>query len=661
MRVFNLAVLVSLLALIAVGCSQSPQEIQPQNRTGQSISPSFASTPGTESLGDIDIPIPPASGVVVAGVGLVGEVTTAQPGDININVPGTPVKAILYWCGHMATDATDLTITLNGAPLAGTLIGGVTEFFGSAWSSTVRADITSMGLITSGPNTITVGGLDFTTTCPWHCQNLGVGLLVVYDDGSEKDIMIKDGNDNAFYDFDPPLDTTTPVVYNFSPAPDARMADLCMFAASVSQFPAEGGRPNVVDITFDVGAPVRLVDPFQGYSGDDFDAVDEVIEIPAGASSATIQAKSEADPSTEYTGIPASFSWMVSALSVPPGEPPLAAIGDYVWCDLNMNGIQDENEPPKSGVTVTLYDCDDNLVEITGTDGSGYYLFDELTPGDYYVCFDLPAGYVFSPPNQGSDDAVDSDANPVTGCATCTTLDPGETDLTWDAGMYEEQVPVPGCRMTGGGVDEQGNWDGSLNDARSDGGNEYTMGGQAGAPTALQPQPYGEWTHHNKKGPDGSFTFHAGTASAPPGTEIDWIECSDPGWCVQARQAPSKQIDFAGVGVFKNVKGNVPWKDKVVAGESLHWFEVNVDDLGEPGRRGKVDPPLDKCPADGFGRNATTELADCDCPDFYRITIYEGPTSASPVLYTVEGYIRGGNFQIHPLTGKDQNGGAVSD
>ena len=88
---------------------------------------------------------------------------------------------------------------------------------------------------------------------------------------------------------------------------------------------------------------------------------------------------------------------------------------------------------------------------------------------------------------------------------------------------------------------------------------------------------------------------------------------------------------------------------------TFHWFEVNVDDLGEPGRAGKVDPPLDICPADGFGRNAATELADCTCPDYYRITIHEGPTEGSPILYQVEGFIRGGNLQIHPLTGNDTN------
>jgi hypothetical protein len=184
----------------------------------------------------------------------------------------------------------------------------------------------------------------------------------------------------------------------------------------------------------------------------------------------------------------------------------------------------------------------------------------------------------------------------------------------------------------------------------------YTCGGQAGASLASQPQPWGEWTHTQKRGPSGSFTFHAGTASAPPGTEIDWIVCSDPGWCVQARPAPAKQIDFAGVGTFKNIK-NVPSSisDHVTVDESMHWFEVNVDDLGEPGKAGKVNPPADQCDPMGYGRNGGTELADCECPDFYRIRIYQGPTDASPIMYEVYGYIDGGNFQIHPPTGRDRH------
>jgi len=131
-----------------------------------------------------------------------------------------------------------------------------------------------------------------------------------------------------------------------------------------------------------------------------------------------------------------------------PDFPQTAAIGDFVWFDENMNGIQDVGEAGVPGVTVNLYDCAGNFIATMPTDANGYYLFSGLTPGDYFVEFILPTGFFFSPQDQGIDDAVDSDANTTTGRTICTTLINGETDLTWDAGIYRETPPPPGCTHT---------------------------------------------------------------------------------------------------------------------------------------------------------------------------------------------------------------------
>jgi len=131
---------------------------------------------------------------------------------------------------------------------------------------------------------------------------------------------------------------------------------------------------------------------------------------------------------------------------MPTIEPELAAIGDFVWHDMDMDGIQDEGEPGIEGVTVELYNCRDEYLDEMMTDANGMYLFDELMAGDYYVKFMLPMGYVFTMQDAGMDDALDSDADPTTGMTVCTTLDEGETDLTWDAGMY--MPPMEGCTHT---------------------------------------------------------------------------------------------------------------------------------------------------------------------------------------------------------------------
>jgi hypothetical protein len=240
-----------------------------------------------------------------------------------------------------------------------------------------------------------------------------------------------------------------------------------------------------------------------------------------------------------------------------------------------------------------------------------------------------------------------------------------------------------GCRMTGGGNATagdggSGSWDGTFANGKSNGtngngngvSNRYTFGGNVGANTALPPQPKAEWTHHQKSGPDGSFLFHAGTASAPPGTEIDEIICSDEGWCNPARKAPTKQIDWIGVGTFKNMKN--PSQDleaNVTVGESLHCFEAHAEDLGEPGKKGNKNPGWpggDLCPENGsndlFSINPVSDIgAACDCPDYYRIRIYSQPTIITEggkycdgdVIYSVGSYLNGGNIQIHPLTGFD--------
>lgn len=530
MRYWTLGVVCLLtMGMVFYGCSrEAPTDLTSQ--TSPLSGPSFdVMGVFTETLGDIDVVLPPASGIVANGIGLRGDPAVTQPGVINLFVPGTVVKAFLFWEGQMSTnDPGDPNILVNGTPVAGTFVGGTTDIVPDVWTSTYRADITGMGLVSSGANALAISGMDFNARCP-DCRNDGAGLLVLYDDGSgTAHIAIREGNDYAFYDnANPVKQVTVPQTFLFAAEGVDRNATLAIFTGSVSV-----NRPNVITVTVEGEASVDYVDLMGLTNGDDFDTVVLPIVIPAGATYLTAEAKSEKAPSSELTDIPASLVWITAGLSI----------------------------------------------------------------------------------------------NPIP----------------------QEEL---GCRVTGGLVDQSGN---CVNcPSGSSGLNTFTAGGQAGANTALPPQPKGEWTHSNKKGPAGSFTFHAGTASAPAGTEIDWIECMDPDNCVPARTAPAKQIDFGGVGTFKNMKNNCPPILKNNE-EGLHYFEVNIDDLGEPGKGGKQDPPGELCPPNGFGLYGDEELAECDCPDFYRITIYAGSTKDSEIIYEASGYIKGGNFQIHPLTGYDQ-------
>ena len=114
----------------------------------------------------------------------------------------------------------------------------------------------------------------------------------------------------------------------------------------------------------------------------------------------------------------------------------LAALGDFVWVDANANGIQDNGEVGLDNVTVELHKIGTTGAFATvTTSGGGLYSFPNLLPDSYYVHFVLPAGYLHSPANQGSNDQVDSDANIATGDTPVTTLVSGQTNNSLDGGM----------------------------------------------------------------------------------------------------------------------------------------------------------------------------------------------------------------------------------
>jgi len=113
----------------------------------------------------------------------------------------------------------------------------------------------------------------------------------------------------------------------------------------------------------------------------------------------------------------------------------LASLGDFVWFDFNLNGIQDPDEPGSPGVGITLFDSSWNSIASTSSDADGNYLFMDLAPGEYILEFEPPAGYLFSPQDQGSDDTLDSDPNIATGQTDIITLTASEENLSLDAGL----------------------------------------------------------------------------------------------------------------------------------------------------------------------------------------------------------------------------------
>ncbi|WP_262901346.1 SdrD B-like domain-containing protein [Staphylococcus simulans] len=129
-------------------------------------------------------------------------------------------------------------------------------------------------------------------------------------------------------------------------------------------------------------------------------------------------------------------------------------LGDYVWEDINQNGIQDMGEKPIPGVLVTLKDTTGKIINTAVTDKYGNYLFWDISNGDYTVEFATPEGYVPTAQKVGSDNKVDSN-----GLVVPVTIN-GADDLTIDSGFFK---PVVATYNLGDYVWEDSNKDGIQN------------------------------------------------------------------------------------------------------------------------------------------------------------------------------------------------------
>ncbi len=148
---------------------------------------------------------------------------------------------------------------------------------------------------------------------------------------------------------------------------------------------------------------------------------------------------SDADPVTGRSGLivlaPGATNDTVDAGLYPEPLGWLAELGDFVWHDLNQDGVQDPGEPGLPDVTVTLYDELGTVLTTTVTTGSGYYNFGLAAAGGYQVGFTPPLGYAFSPADQGADDEADSDADPATG-RVAVFVAPGQFRTDVDTGLH---------------------------------------------------------------------------------------------------------------------------------------------------------------------------------------------------------------------------------
>jgi len=328
-----------------------------------------AGADGTETLGAASLGLESGTGIVAAGIGL--NAGGAAPfsnvdGTIDVTVPAgaTVSQVILYWAGQMLDDDAgmndDATIVVNGNSVTGALIGGPTFFFSSGGRVNVdgyRSDITSLGLVGEGANSLDISGLGYFAGPNLAGGNMGAGVIVVIDEGGPfADLQLNDGIDLAFCGFSEPRKSTVPQPYAFASSAEARQGELSIFVGSVGM---EVPPPDTtVVVTPDVGLQQTFSNLLASIDGDFWDTAVLQVDIPAGASEVVVEVVSGAPG--DCTADAASSTWIAAALEV--GQAPFC--GDGIpdppdeECD---DGNDDDNDACRNDCTLPF--CGDGTLD----------------------------------------------------------------------------------------------------------------------------------------------------------------------------------------------------------------------------------------------------------------------------------------------------------
>jgi hypothetical protein len=152
--------------------------------------------------------------------------------------------------------------------------------------------------------------------------------------------------------------------------------------------------------------------------------------------------------------LPAQAAFQIVNTNTPTRTPTPVNVGNFVWDDLDADGLQDAGEPGLAGVTVQIWNSTKTqLIDQAVTNASGIYSLQTPGPGDYRVRVLLPNPALdqFSPKdtNDGgaSPDQRDSDSNPFGVNAGFTDIYTFASNLisitTIDTGIIVYRPPTP--------------------------------------------------------------------------------------------------------------------------------------------------------------------------------------------------------------------------
>ncbi len=123
-------------------------------------------------------------------------------------------------------------------------------------------------------------------------------------------------------------------------------------------------------------------------------------------------------------------------------------VGDFVWEDIDNNGLQDVGEPGINGVILSLINSDGISIQSTTSDAQGFYIFENISPGEYFI--EILPGIRFTPTafevGVGMSDDINSDVFTQGDLfiSSSFNITSNITDLSLDFGFVERPARLGG-------------------------------------------------------------------------------------------------------------------------------------------------------------------------------------------------------------------------
>ncbi len=286
-------------------------------------------------------------------------------------------------------------------------------------------------------------------------------------------------------------------------------------------------------------------------------------------------------------------------------------LGNFVWLDLNEDGIQDSGEPGIENVTVSLVDSLSGQVRSgaeTTTDANGYFQLENARWENAYLRFTLPdelpaellsqlpsyysrdgSHYMFTLRHQGEDHTLDSNADTLGRSEVITIAEGVESDSDYDAGLHLKPTVISDYVW----LDQNGNGQQDDGERGVAGATAKLLDGNRVVATAVSdadghyelvaPDDGGRYSVQFVLPPSNDYVFSHFTVHNAAG--VDDSKDSD----ANRDTGKTHEFDIASYTTIDDIDAGLFERAKLVSLGDKVWHDLDHDgiqDAGEPGIEG---------------------------------------------------------------------------